>query len=351
MAESSSEKTEQPTPKRLREAREQGDIAKSQEIVAAATVLVVIIYFISSASDIYTRILAVTAAVFDKAVTLPYNDALMQLGPLLVNELIVITMPLVVCVIAVDLVVLLAQTGFNFAPKAAIPKIENLSPKKWFKQVFSKKNLFDFVMNIVKVSVLCVAVYLALSKSIRAIMAVGQNDIFTLINLSSVLLKDLCIYTITAFIVIAVFDFLFVRFKYIKDHMMTMDEVKREYKEMEGDPHIKSKRKQLHMEMINQSKLDKMRKAKVLIVNPTHYAVAVDYDREKTKLPLILAKGEGDLALRMIEVAKQENIPIMREAPLARALYAQGNEDEFVPSDLLLQVAEVLKVIMSLDKQ
>ena len=127
--------------------------------------------------------------------------------------------------------------------------------------------------------------------------------------------------------------------------MMSPDEVKQEYKEMEGDPQIKSKRRQLHQEMANQSTLANTRKAKVLITNPTHYAVAIDYEEGRTKLPVILAKGQGDLARRMIAIAKEEHIPIMRQPPLARALFAEGSEEQYVPSDLLVQVAEVLRFI------
>ena len=152
-----------------------------------------------------------------------------------------------------------------------------------------------------------------------------------------------------AFAVLAALDFLYTKYKYNKDHMMSIDEVKREYKEMEGDPQIKQKRKQLHQEMINQNTLSKTRKAKVLIVNPTHFAVAIDYEPGRTDLPVVLAKGQGDLARRMIKIAQEENIPVMRQPPLARALYAEGNEDEFVPRDLLIQVAEILKIVSKLN--
>lgn len=170
----------------------------------------------------------------------------------------------------------------------------------------------------------------------------------SLVILCGQMTVTLLLYTLTAFIVIALFDWIFTRSRYTKQHMMSMDEVKREYKEQEGDPHIKSKRKQLHREMQNQSKLDRTRKAKVLVVNPTHYAVALDYDKEKCPLPYMLAKGEGDMARRMIEVAKQERIPIMRNAPLARALFAEGNEEEIIPSDMLMQVAEILRIVIAM---
>ena len=129
---------------------------------------------------------------------------------------------------------------------------------------------------------------------------------------------------------------------------MSIDEVKREYKDSEGDPLVKGKRKELYRELMNQNALASVRKAKVLIVNPTHYAVALDYDAEKTPLPVIVAKGEGVLAQRMIEEAKQAGVPIMRNVPLAQALYREGTENAYIPRDLIGPVAEVLRWVQGL---
>ena len=341
----SGEKTEQPTDKRLRDAREQGDIAKSQEVVSAATVLAVVFFFITNAKSIFARLLSTTDYVFTNAITMPFPEAFKLLGSAVVQCAVGIVLPIVAAVLCAALIALLAQTGFLFAPKGAVPKLSNLSPSKWFKQVFAVKNVIEFFKNIAKVTVLGVAVYMAAQNSFREFFRIQDSNIGSVWELSATLIKDLALYAICAFSVLAALDFVYTKFKYTKDHMMTPDEVKREYKEMDGDPQIKSKRRQLHQEMINQSTLSNTRKAKVLITNPTHYAVAIDYEQGRTKLPVILAKGQGDLAKRMIAVAKEENIPIMRQPPLARALFAEGEEESFVPSDLLVQVAEVLRFI------
>lgn len=338
----SGEKTEQPTDKRLRDAREQGDIAKSQEVVSAATVIAVVFFFIANADNIFKKLLSTTDYVFSNSITMPYDEALRLIGAAVIDCSIGIVLPIVAAVLCAALVALLSQTGFLFAPKGAIPKLENLSPAKWFKQVFSVKNLIEFIKNIIKVTVLSVAVYMAAKNSFREFFKIQNSNIGSVWELSAVLLKDLAIYAIVAFSILAAIDFVYTKFKYTKDHMMSPDEVKQEYKEMEGDPQIKSKRRQLHQEMANQSTLANTRKAKVLITNPTHYAVAIDYEEGRTKLPVILAKGQGDLARRMIAIAKEEHIPIMRQPPLARALFAEGSEEQYVPSDLLVQVAEVL---------
>ncbi len=150
------------------------------------------------------------------------------------------------------------------------------------------------------------------------------------------------------FCVIAAADWCFQKWQFNKQHMMSKEEVKREFKESEGDPLIKGKRKQLHQEMIAQNQIANVRKAKVLVTNPTHFAVALDYEKDRTPLPVILAKGQGVLAQRMIETAREEGIPIMRNVPLARSLYEQGTENAYIPQDLIGPVAEVLRWVQSL---
>ena len=152
------------------------------------------------------------------------------------------------------------------------------------------------------------------------------------------------------FCVIAAADWFFQKWQFNKQNMMSKDEVKREYKESEGDPLIKSKRKQLHQEMIAQNQVANTRKAKVLVTNPTHFAVALDYEKERTPLPVILARGQGALAQRMIRAAEEEGIPIMRNVPLARGLYEQGTENSYIPQDLIGPVAEVLRWVQSLQR-
>lgn len=275
------EKTEQPTPKRLRDAREKGDVCKGQDVSSAATVLAIAFYAIVRGDSIFATLSAMMTATFE-AMRLPFREALSKCVEIVVDGSVSIVLPIVVLVMGVALASLLAQTGFLFAPKAAAPKLENLSPAKWFRKVFSMK--------------------------------------------------------------------IYQRYKWNTEHMMSMEEVKREYKEDEGDPEIKSRRKQLHRELLNQNTLGNVRKAKVLVTNPTHFAVAIDYEKDRTPLPVILAKGEGELARRMIEVAEEEGIPVMRNVPLARALYAEGTENAYIPKDLLAPVAEVLRWVEGLNR-
>lgn len=343
-----SEKTEQPTPKRLRDAREKGDIPKGQDIAPAAVVLALAIYLIANAQRIF-RTLADMADVTFRAMSLPFDDALSQALPAVIEGSLDILLPPLGLIMGAALASLLAETGFLFAPKAAMPKLENLSPLRWFKRVFSMKNLFDFAKNILKVLILGWIVWMVFAKHLPDLFRVPDGGLGAMWAALGSGMSDFLLMTCGAFSAIAALDFLYNRYKWKREHMMSMEEVKQEYKESEGDPQIKGQRRQLQRELMNQNALSSVRKAKVLVTNPTHYAVAIDYDAEKTPLPVILAKGEGALAQRMIEVAKEEGIPIMRNVPLARALFRDGTEQGYIPKDLIGPVAEVLRWVQSLE--
>ncbi|WP_446424016.1 type III secretion system export apparatus subunit SctU [Mailhella sp.] len=343
-----SEKTEQPTPKRLREAREKGDVCKSQDIAPALTVLGLGLYLIANGENIFKTVSQMVAVPMTFA-TLPFEEAMAKALPLVIDASIVLVAPVVGIVMGLAFIGIISQTGVLFAFKAAMPKLENLDPKKWFQKVFSMKNLFELVKNMVKVSVLGFVVWTVLKQYLPVLFEMPKRGIGAMWTVLGSAAGDLLLKSAAAFAVIAALDYLYQRYKYNQNHMMSKDEVKREYKESEGDPHIKSKRKQLQKEMLAQSPLGDVRKAKVLVTNPTHFAVALDYEKGRTELPVILVKGQGERALRMMEIAREAGIPVMRNVPLARALYHNGNENEFIPKDLITPVAEVLRWVRSLE--
>lgn len=346
----SGEKTEQPTPKRLREAREKGDIPKSQDVAPALTVLALTVYLIANGNDIFMRLQDMGNTVFS-TICLPFDQALGIALTGVGKAAIDIVAPVIALVMGAALIGTLGQVGVLVAFKAAIPKMDNLNPSKWFKKVFSIKNGVDFLKNILKVVVLGMTAWLVLRNHLRELFLIPGGDIRLFWATLGSAVKHLTLNVAGIFCVIAMLDYLFQRWQYTKQHMMSKDEVKREYKEMEGDPHIKGKRKQLHQEMISQNTLGNVRKAKVLVTNPTHCAVALDYEKDKTPLPIVVAKGEGLLAKRMIEVAKAEGIPIMQNVPLARGLFENGTENAYIPRDLIGPVAEVLRWMQSLRRE
>ncbi|MBR3880336.1 MAG: type III secretion system export apparatus subunit SctU [Mailhella sp.] len=344
-----SDKTEQPTPKRLREAREKGDVCKSQDIAPALTVLGIGLYLIANGENIFKTVSQMVAVPMAFAM-LPFEEAMAKALPLVIDAAIILVAPVVGIVMGLAFIGVISQTGVLFAFKAAMPKLENLDPKKWFQKVFSMKNLFELFKNFVKVGVLGFVVWSVLEQYLPVLFEMPKRGIGAMWTVVGAAMGDLFLKSAAAFAVIAALDYLYQRYKYNQNHMMTKDEVKREYKESEGDPHIKGKRKQLQKELMSQAPMNNVRNAKVLVTNPTHFAVALDYEKDRTALPVILVKGHGERALRMMEIAREAGIPIMRNVPLARALYHNGTEEDFIPIDLMEPVAEVLRWVQSLEQ-
>ena len=344
-----SDKTEQPTPKRLRESREKGDVCKSQDIPSALTVLALSVYIVATGRQLLEALLTMMEIPM-RLMSETYAEAAPRAAEATFSAALSVVAPIVGIVMAVALIANLGQVGVLFAFKAAMPKLENVSPAKWFQKVFSLKNLVEFLKNIIKVVVLSATVWIVMRDHLPTLFAIQKGTIWTMWEVLGMAVKDLLLMAAGVFCVIAAVDYLFQKWQYNKQHMMSKDEVKREYKEMEGDPQIKGKRKQLHQEMLSQNTLGNVRKAKVLVTNPTHYAVALDYEKDRTPLPVILAKGEGFLAQRMMQVAREEGIPIMRNVPLARSLFENGTENAYIPKDLIGPVAEVLRWVQSLQR-
>jgi type III secretion protein U len=229
----------------LREAREKGDVAKSQDVAPALTVLALTVYCIVMGEDIFMRLQEMGNGVFS-TIGLPFDQAVGIAFTEVGNAALGIVAPIVALVMGAALVGTLGQVGVLVAPKAAMPKMENLSPSKWFQKVFSAKNAVDFLKNIIKVTVLGITAWTVLKSHMQELFLIPGGDIRLLWATLGSAAKDLTLYVAGIFCVIALLDYLFPRWQYNKQHMMSKDEVRREYKEMEGDPHIKAKRKQLH---------------------------------------------------------------------------------------------------------
>ena len=224
-----SEKTEQPTAKRLRDAREKGQIARSQEIPSAAVVLALIMYIAGRAQDIFRQISDVTLLAFSVAGD-PWETGIARLVPALLDMALNILAPLVALVIVASLAANLAQIGFLFSMKAAMPKLENLSPKKWFQKVFSKKGLFELLKNLVKITVLVLVVWRVLVVNWVDLFKIPASEVRQIWSVLGGTMWDLSTHAITAFAILAVLDYFWERYQFIKQNMMSKDEVKREYK-------------------------------------------------------------------------------------------------------------------------
>jgi len=232
--------------------------------------------------------------------------------------------------------------------KAIMPSAKKLDVISNAKNMVSKKNLVEFLKSSLKIAVLSWVIYLLIIDSLPTLMHVPAYDISNFGQIVGQLLKIMIIYTGLAYTVIALADLAWQRFQYTKQLMMSKDEVKQEYKGMEGDPQIKGQRKQLHQELLQNDSVQQAREASVVITNPTHLALAIKYDEDTTPLPMLMAKGEGTLAQLMINAAIEAGVPVMQNIPLAHALFNEGAVNQYIPSDLIEPVAAVLKLVQDL---
>ncbi len=343
----SGEKTEQPSHKKLRDARRKGDVAYSKDFTQTLLVLALFGYMLANASGIvesFGRLILIPADL----VGMEFNAALKTALDAALREMISMLLPFVLIVLIVGMFSDFLQVGIVLAFEKLKPSGQKLNVMANLKNMFSKKNLVEFIKSILKIAFLSTLVTLVVRDALGELMAVPHTGLAGMGAAVGSMLRTMLVNIAVAYAVVALADFAWQRFQFRKGLMMSKEEVKQEYKEMEGDPHIKHQRKHLHQEMIMHGSVAKTRKASVVVTNPTHLAVAIFYDPDKTPLPVVLAKGEGTLANEMIRAAREENIPVMQNIPLARALMAQAVPDHYIPSELIEPVAEILRLVRKL---
>ena len=237
-----------------------------------------------------------------------------------------------------------AQIGFLFTFEPLIPKLEKLNPVEGAKKIFCAKNFFEFLKNVVKVSFLSYLLYKIIWASVPELLTMCYGTVDDIFPCLKLMLKRLAVYTAFGYIIIAVVDRLFQGRNFTKQMMMTKDEVKREYKEMEGSAEIKQAQRQFRDEVMNgENPAKAAKKSNVVVTNPTRLAVGIRFNAEESPLPTICAMGAGPVAKIIRETALAEGIHLLEDKPLARALYAEGKVDDIIPDSLIEPVAEVLK--------
>ena len=337
-----SEKTELPTAHKLRQAREEGQVAKSKDFTQALLIGALFGYTLVMAGDIFTK--------FGEMVSLPgqlygmdFRAAVAMAMVALVRYGLEILLPYLLIVLVVGIFSETLQTGLLISFKALMPKGDKLNPITNLKQMFAMKNFVEFIKSCLKVVFLTFLVYFVVRDSLDTMIKIPLAGIGAAGLALGEMMRLLTINTFVCFGAIALLDMIWQRYSHIKGLMMSMDEIKQEYKQMEGDPHMKGHRKEMAREIaMGDQAAEVTRDATVVVTNPTHIAVALWYEDGTTPLPIVLVKGEGALAERIKAIALEEEIPVLENVPLARALFARAGMAEFIPSEFIEPVAEVL---------
>ncbi|QHT60711.1 flagellar biosynthesis protein FlhB [Paenibacillus lycopersici] len=345
----SQEKTERATPKKRQEARKKGQVAKSQELPAAIILLFVFLSFMMLGGYYKDRLLHMFGMLLEQKMLMEvtkgnvitlFSDILMQ-GFVLLAPIFMIT-------IVIGLLVNYMQVGLLFTGQAFKMNFGKINPVKGFKNIFSMHSAVEFVKNILKLLLIGLVVYMTIWQErdrILSLATVSVGNIFGFI--ASVTLR-LGVEIGSILVVLAGFDYFYKRYEHEKNLRMSKQDIKDEFKKAEGDPLIKGKIRERQRRMALQRMMQQVPKADVVITNPTHFAIALQYDGSKMEAPTIIAKGMDFVALRIKEIAKEHGVIMMENRPLARALYDRTDIGDTVPADLFQAVAEVLAYVYKL---
>lgn len=346
-------KTEKASPKKRRDERKKGNVFQSKDVVTVGVIAIsfLILNFWSSyiykyTSNVLYKYISLTKNTYvinDYLITQTFKDialtVLASAGLLMVS------------VIVASIVLTGSQTKFLISRENIKFKFSKLNPLSGIKRMFSIRAIVEVIKNLIKISILAYVIYSSIINNLLQVPKLVSVNLVSGINFISTSVMSIVKSVVIAFVTISAFDFLYSWWEYEKNIKMTKQEVKEEYKQLEGDPKIRGKIKEKQRAFSMTRMMQQVPKADVIIRNPTHYAVAISYDIEKDNAPIVLAKGKDNMATRIIEKAEEYEINIIENIPLARALYAKSELNQEIPIEYYEDVAEILAWVYRLKKK
>ena len=350
MAENSSaEQTEEPTARKLRNARDEGQVARSVELPAAAVTIGAILvlffmggYWIKQMAEIFA-----SGFKFDRK-SLDNPDLMVTAFAHQLGEAFLLIVPVLLVTAVMAILSSGATGGYLFSLKSTLPKFSKLSLLSGFKRMFGTHAAIELIKAILKFSLVAVVLWALVSRQMDKMMQLGQMAIEPALASAGWMIAESALWLSLSLLVIALIDAPYQRFAFMKQMRMTKQEVRDEMKDMEGRPEVKQQIRRRQREMANNRMLQKVKDADVVITNPEHFAVALSYDPTGDGAPILLAKGSDHLAARIREEAEKHGIELFAAPPLARALYFSTEVDHPVPEALYLAVAQVIAYVFGL---
>lgn len=344
MAEQDSDLTEQATPYKLEQARRKGSVARSPEAVSAVMLVGLVVSIYANAWDGLKMTMRLQIGILARTSHLEWTSVGMAhwLGQVLLGVLNVLG-PLFLVLVVVAVLANVAQTGPVLSLEAVKPDLNKLNPMNGVKRLFSMRTLYESMKSLVKLTLLGWLSWLTIRALIPGLIGLVLQDPKGYLRELVALAASLLVKLVLILVGIAVVDLVFVRWDFAKRMRMSKRDVRDESKNREGDPRIRARIRQLRRDMLKRSQsMRKVASADVLITNPTHLAIAVCYDHGTSAAPQVVAKGAGDLAHKMRDIATRNNIPIVQNRALARALFREVGYDDYVPEKLYPQVAKIM---------
>lgn len=344
------EKTEEATPEKVRKAKEEGQVPKSQDLVGALGFAMGFFTLAALISYVFGAIEDFAQAAIEAATRAPNPATITQLLEDSIPMILKVSLPIAAAVFVMGIFSNVLQTGFFIAFKVLIPKIDKINPVNGLKGLFKVKKFVELLKNMLKMGAAAWIAWSVMSDAVYDMTLVVTVPIDQAVNFGSGLLWEYMVKTTALFIAIGVADLIWSRRVFNKEQMMSKYDVKQEYKQSEGDPQMKGQRKQLAHELLFSGGAQNVKNADAVVVNPDHIAVAIRYDEDKDKSPKVVAKGMRKHAEKIKELAKHYGVPILRNVPLAQALN-KLEVDEDIPEDLYEAVAEVLAFVYKIKEE
>ncbi|MCA0355860.1 MAG: flagellar biosynthesis protein FlhB [Proteobacteria bacterium] len=341
-------KTEEPSAKKLSDARAKGDVIKSADIPQLASLAGAVSVILLAGGWLTRDLMAALTPFIAHAGTIDLTSggAMVVLKQALMAALPPLVLVMVVTAFA-GAAAHIAQTGFLLTPEKIKPDFNKLDLVKGLGRIFGPDGIVQFLKSAVKFLVTGVIAYFVLKPHVGEVRNLVGMDPAALIPEAMKLSKSLLIAVILLLVATSAFDYFWQRMRFMNRMRMTLQEVKEEFKQSDGDPHIKGKRRQIQMQRSRQRMMQAVPKATVVVMNPTHYAVALKYEQGETPAPLCVAKGVDELALKIRAIAEEHGVPVLEDPPLARALYASVEVDEEIPVEHFEAVAKVISFILN----
>lgn len=332
------------TPQKLEKAREQGQVIKSRDL-STALFIVVMFSMLLVMGHVIWDVIAQTFVLFFQQIPNQHIEKIgWQYMALIVGRCFLFTVgPFLLVAFMIAVFADVIQVGLLISTESIMPKPEKLNPVTGFKNIFSMNSVVELVKNILKILILGFLAYMVFSAHLPELLAVGHaSTIWAILYVLGKVIGQFIFLSGIAFFVIGGADYLYQRFKFLKDQKMSMKEIKDEFKQSEGDPMVKHALRQRRMQMLQQRMLEAVPGADVVITNPLHYAVALQYQAQAMEAPRLIAKGAELFAQRIKEIATENNVPIVENPLMARTLYKVVEIDQDIPPDLYQAVAEIL---------
>lgn len=343
------EKTEKASPKKLKDAKKKGQVAKAQDLPAAFTFVASVAIVLGLSGSLYHQLSDFMIGTFHSVNAPDLNQVILSLFYKANEVIFLASIPILGLVAMVGVIVTFLAVGPVFAPEVFKFDIKKFNPIDNLKAKFKLKTLVELLKSLLKIGIASYLIYLVMAKSIPVLIQTVSMPIAGALTVFHAFLLEVLIKVGLFFIIIAVADFIYQKHNFAKEMMMEKFEVKQEYKNSEGDPHIKGKRRQIAQEIAYQEgPSGGIKRAQAVVTNPTHLAVAIGYEKDIDAAPYILAMGQDVLADRIIKLAEQYDIPILRNITLAHKLWEDGEIYEYVPEETYEALAEILRWVASI---